>query len=102
MRRFRIGERVYAYDYANPKGGFYAEYVAVDANHAGRVPRGLDLLHAGAAVTTGSTALQGIDDSLRLRGERHTHLRRVRCGGDTRRAVCKAPASPRVGDSFRP
>ncbi len=67
VRRFRIGERVYAYDYANPKGGFYAEYVAVDANHAGRVPRGLDLLHAGATVTTGLTALQGIDDSLRLR-----------------------------------
>jgi NADPH:quinone reductase len=67
VRRFRIGERVYAYDYANPKGGFYAEYVAVDANHAGRVPRGLELLHAGATVTTGLTALQGIDDSLRLR-----------------------------------
>jgi len=67
VRRFRIGDRVYAYDYANPKGGFYAEYVAVDANHAGRVPRRLDLLHAGATVTTGLTALQGIDDALRLR-----------------------------------
>ena len=67
VRRFRIGERVYAYDYANPKGGFYAEYVAVDANRAGRVPRRLDLLHAGATVTTGLTALQGIDDALRLR-----------------------------------
>jgi NADPH:quinone reductase len=67
VQRFRIGERVYAYDYANPKGGFYAEYVAVDANRAGRVPRRLDLLHAGATVTTGLTALQGIDDALRLR-----------------------------------
>jgi NADPH:quinone reductase len=66
VRRFRIGDRVYAYDYANPKGGFYAEYVAVDANRAGRVPRRLDLLHAGATVTTGLTALQGID-ALRLR-----------------------------------
>ena len=67
VRRFRIGERVYAYDYANPKGGFYAEYAAVDANHAGRVPRRLDLLPAGATVTTGLTALQGVDDTLNLR-----------------------------------
>ena len=25
-RQFRAGERVYAYEYANPKGAFYAEY----------------------------------------------------------------------------
>ena len=37
------------------------------ANRAGRVPRRLDLLHAGATVTTGLTALQGIDDILHLR-----------------------------------
>lgn len=66
-RRFGIGDRVYACDYANSKGGFYAEYVAVDVDHAARVPSRLDLLHAGAAVTTGLTALQGIDDALRLR-----------------------------------
>ena len=31
------------------------------------MPRRLDLLHAGAATTTGLTALQGIDDALRVR-----------------------------------
>lgn len=67
VRRFDVGERVWAYHYANPKGGFYAEYVAVDADHVGRTPQHLDLLRAGAAATTGSTALQGIDDMLRLR-----------------------------------
>jgi NADPH:quinone reductase-like Zn-dependent oxidoreductase len=67
VRRFSVGERVWAYSYANPKGGFYAEYVAVKARDAGRVPKHLDLLQAGAAPTTGLTALQGIDDKLRLR-----------------------------------
>lgn len=62
--RFRIGHQVWAYEFANQKGGFYAEYVAVSADHAGRAPRQLDLLHAGAAAVTGLTALQGIDDHL--------------------------------------
>src|SRR4030088_758948 len=29
VRRFSEGDRVYAYSFANPKGGFYADYVAV-------------------------------------------------------------------------
>src|ERR1700730_12161707 len=29
VTRLNVGNRVYAYDYANPKGGFYAEFVAV-------------------------------------------------------------------------
>jgi NADPH:quinone reductase len=64
VRRFDVGDRVYAYRYANPKGGFYAQLVAVDADHVARVPRPLDLLQAGAAPATGLTALQGIDDVL--------------------------------------
>jgi NADPH2:quinone reductase len=67
VRRFNVGERVWAYSYANPKGGFYAEFVAVKARDAGRVPKHLDLLQTGAAPTTGLTALQGIEDQLRLR-----------------------------------
>src|SRR5207249_4836771 len=50
-----------------PKGGFYAEYVAVKAEHVGRMPRRLDLLQAGAAAVTALTALQGTDDHLRVR-----------------------------------
>jgi NADPH:quinone reductase len=67
VTRFDLEDRVWSYEYANPKGGFYAEYVAVDARKAARVPPGLDLLHAGASATTGLTALQGIDDALRTR-----------------------------------
>src|SRR6202790_5060814 len=67
VRRFNLWDRLLGCDYANRKGGFYAEYVAVDSQHAGRAPKQLDLLQAGAAATTGLTALQGIDGALRVR-----------------------------------
>jgi NADPH:quinone reductase-like Zn-dependent oxidoreductase len=67
VRRLDVGDRVWAYAYDNPKGGFYAEYVVVDVDAAAPVPAPLDLLQAGAAVVTGLTALQGIDDVLALR-----------------------------------
>jgi NADPH:quinone reductase len=67
VRRFRIGDRAWAYAPGNPKGGFYAEYIAVSEKKTGHVPKRLDLLHAGAAAVTGLTALQGIDDTLHVR-----------------------------------
>lgn len=67
VRRFHVGDRVWAYEFINPKGGFYAEYVAVNAQHVGQIPRRLDLLHAGAATVTAITALLGIEDALRVR-----------------------------------
>jgi NADPH:quinone reductase-like Zn-dependent oxidoreductase len=67
VRRFKAGDRVYSYSWANPKGGFYAEHVVVAADKVARIPKHLDLEHAGAIVTTGLTALQGIDGALRLR-----------------------------------
>jgi NADPH2:quinone reductase len=70
IRRFRPGDIVYSYSFDNPKGGFYAEYVAVSAEKVGHVPASLDLMHAGAIPTTGLTALQGVDDALHVsRGE---------------------------------
>jgi NADPH:quinone reductase-like Zn-dependent oxidoreductase len=66
IRRFKVGDLVYSYSFANPKGGFYAEYVAVAAENAARVPKGLDLEHAGAIPATGLTALQGVDDHLHI------------------------------------
>jgi NADPH2:quinone reductase len=67
IRRFKPGDRVYSYSWNNPKGGFYAEYVAVVAEKVGSVPRRLDLNQAGAIPTTGLTALQGIDDTLHVK-----------------------------------
>jgi NADPH:quinone reductase len=66
VHRLRVGDRVYAYEFGNPQGGLYAEFAAVRAEHAARVPKGLDFAEAGAVATTGLTALQGID-ALRLR-----------------------------------
>ena len=67
VRRFKVGDRVWAYSFPNPKGGFYAEYVAVRADKVAPVPRPLDLRQAGAAAATGMTALQGVDDVLNVR-----------------------------------
>jgi NADPH:quinone reductase-like Zn-dependent oxidoreductase len=66
-RRFKEDDRVYAYSWNNPKGGFYAEYVAVHEDKVAPVPDPpLDLKHAGAVPVTGLTALQGIADHLDL------------------------------------
>lgn len=67
VRRFNIGDRVWAYEFINPKGGFYAEYVAVKSDSVGSMPKHLNFLQAGAATVTGLTALQGIDHHLRVR-----------------------------------
>jgi len=66
VRRFQIGEAVYAYSFLNPKGGFYAEYVAIAADHVAPIPNSLTLREAGAIATTGLTAIQGIDDALHV------------------------------------
>jgi NADPH:quinone reductase-like Zn-dependent oxidoreductase len=66
VRRLRVGDRVYSYSWDNPKGGFYAEFVAVPASKAAHTPGRLDLREAGAIPITGLTALQGVD-RLRLR-----------------------------------
>jgi NADPH:quinone reductase-like Zn-dependent oxidoreductase len=70
VRRFALGDIVYSYSFMNPKGGFYAEYVAVKAENVGHPPDILSLKEAGAIPTTGLTALQGVDDVLKIkRGE---------------------------------
>jgi NADPH:quinone reductase-like Zn-dependent oxidoreductase len=66
VTRFRLGDRVYAYEFGSPRGGFYAEYAVVNARHVGRIPAALGLREAGAAAVTGLTALQGVN-RLRLR-----------------------------------
>src|SRR6266550_1222165 len=48
VERFAVGDRVYAYAYGNPKGGCYAEYVALAAGKVAPVPDHLDEIQAGA------------------------------------------------------
>jgi NADPH:quinone reductase-like Zn-dependent oxidoreductase len=71
IHRFKIGDKVYSYSWANPKGGFYAEYVSVPAEKVAPIPKHLDLFHAGAIPITGLTSLQGIDDVLELKRDEH-------------------------------
>jgi NADPH:quinone reductase-like Zn-dependent oxidoreductase len=39
VRRLKVGEKVYSYSWANPKGGFYAQYVAVAADKVAPIPK---------------------------------------------------------------
>ena len=71
VRRLKVGDKVYAYSWMNPKGGFYAEYVAVDAKKVAPMPSTLNLREAGAIPVTGLTGLQGLEGALKIKkGER--------------------------------
>jgi NADPH2:quinone reductase len=63
-KRFRVGERVYAF---SMEGGFYAEYVAVAEDNAALIPPGLKTDEAGALGADGVTALCGLEDQLHLK-----------------------------------
>ena len=70
VRGFRKGDRVYAVSLMHPKGGFYAEYAAVKASEAARIPDTLTVQQAGVMPVDAITALRGLDDALELkRGE---------------------------------
>ena len=43
-RRFKVGDRVYAYTFDNPKGGFYAEYAAIPEDVASKIPSNVGTL----------------------------------------------------------
>ena len=61
VTRFRVGDQVYAYCWDNPKGGFYAEYVAAASDCVAKLPKGISLEAAGALGASGLTALSGVD-----------------------------------------
>lgn len=69
--RCDVGECVYSYTSDNPKGGFYAEYVAVPSSRVARIPANLDALRAGAVPAIGLTALQGVDDAVEIAAGEH-------------------------------
>jgi len=67
---FKTGDRVYALELANPKGGFYAEYAAVNADNVSRIPGNLTMEQAAVLPSDAVTALTGLEKVLRLkRGE---------------------------------
>jgi NADPH:quinone reductase len=62
-----VGERVFAASFLNPAGGFYAEYVCVDADLVAPIPAGLSTSQAAVMGGVGMTALRGLRDVLDLR-----------------------------------
>jgi len=50
VRRFKEGDRVWAYDWESSKTGFYAEFVAPNENNVAHAPDELTLIEAGAAA----------------------------------------------------
>ncbi|KAB8144675.1 NADP-dependent oxidoreductase [Chloroflexia bacterium SDU3-3] len=66
VSHLRVGDSVYALGFLNPKGGFYAEYAAVDAACVSPVPSGLSTAQAAAVGGVGVTALRGLEDTLGL------------------------------------
>lgn len=67
VQQFKKGDRVYAFGFMNPKGGFYAEYAAVKADQASPIPGKLSVVQAGALPVDAMTALRGLDDTLGLK-----------------------------------
>ena len=60
------GDRVYAAELGNPKGGFYAEYAVVKAENASLIPGDLKMEQAAVLASDGFTALKGLEDVLDL------------------------------------
>lgn len=67
VSRFKEGDRVYAAELANPKGGFYAQYTAVKADRVSLIPGNWTMEQAAVFPTDGATALTGLEKVLGLK-----------------------------------
>jgi len=68
VSRFQQGDRVYGLiTMRTPKGGFYAEYAAVNAEQAWPIPGRLTTVQAGVMPIDAGTALRGLRDILGLK-----------------------------------
>src|SRR5262249_11585201 len=67
VRRFKKGDRVYGVALMNPKGGFYAEYAALNTDSVAHVPDKLTTEQAAVMPCDALTALTGLDDVLDLK-----------------------------------
>jgi NADPH:quinone reductase-like Zn-dependent oxidoreductase len=66
VTELKEGDRVYAAELGNPKGGFYAEYAVVKAANASIIPGTLNMEQAAVLPSDGLTALKGLEGVLRL------------------------------------
>jgi len=65
VRRFRVGDRVFA-RVAKDRMGAFAEFAVVEEDHAALIPPRLDFVTAAAIPLAGLTALQALRDELHL------------------------------------
>ena len=67
VTRFKEGDRVYAAQLANPKGGFYAQYAVIKADNTSLIPGNLSMEQAAVLLTDALTALTGLEKALGLK-----------------------------------
>lgn len=67
VSRFKAGDRVYAAALTNAKGGFYAQYAAVNEETVAPMPGQLTTEQAGALASDAMTALRGLEEVLKLK-----------------------------------
>jgi NADPH2:quinone reductase len=67
VRNFKVGDKVYGSGFLNPKGGFYAEYIALPESLVAPAPKSLPPLEAAALAIPGLTALHGVDGVLKIK-----------------------------------
>jgi NADPH2:quinone reductase len=67
VTQFKEGDRVYAAELANPKGGFYAEYAVVKADNASLIPGDLSMEQAAVLPSDALTALTGLQKVIGLK-----------------------------------
>jgi NADPH:quinone reductase-like Zn-dependent oxidoreductase len=67
VHNLKRGDQVYGINLMSPKGGFYAEYTAVKADNAAKIPQALSTREAGVLAVDGVTALNGLDKMLGLK-----------------------------------
>ncbi|HSE23787.1 MAG TPA: NADP-dependent oxidoreductase [Pyrinomonadaceae bacterium] len=67
VSHFKEGDRVYAAQLANPKGGFYAQYAAIKSDNVALIPGDLSIEQAAVLPTDGLTALTGLEKVLGLK-----------------------------------
>ena len=67
VNRFKEGNRVYAAELANPKGGFYAQYAAVNADNVSLIHGDMSMEQAAVLPTDALTALTGLEKVLGLK-----------------------------------
>lgn len=69
VQGFAMGDKVYAASMPLPKGGFYAQYKAVNAEHVAHIPNNLTMEQAAAMPWCALTALSGLDTLELQKGE---------------------------------